>query len=115
MDIFLRSAQTSASTKSDFQKEIKWKEDCNLELVSTQKSDRFVDKFSSILTLMTNLWQNAIAAPTQEPQLKIWQKQDRYGHIHWHANDPSMGKSVSFASELEMRRWIENLYSRNRW
>ena len=115
MDIFLRSTQTSTSTESDFQKATKLKEDCNLELVSTQKSDHSVDKFSSILNLMANLWQNAIAAPAEEPELKIWQKQDRYGHIHWHANDPSTSKSISFASELEMRRWIDNLCSRNRW
>jgi hypothetical protein len=73
----------------------------------------------SILALIENLWQNTIAAliaaPTTEPELKIWQTQDRHGRIHWRIKDPLTSESVSFASELEMLRWLENLTSRSRW
>ncbi|WP_019498030.1 hypothetical protein [Pseudanabaena sp. PCC 6802] len=99
----------------NLQTAIQWKDYCDLELIPTEQSDRSVSKVQSILTLIGNLWQSAIAYLTKEPELKLWQNKDRLGHMHWHANDPVTGKSVSFASELEMLSWIENLYSRDRW
>jgi hypothetical protein len=103
------------SAESNLQKANKWKEYCDSELIPTEQGDRSVSKVQSILALIGNLWEKAIAALTKEPELKIWQEQDRYGKIHWHAYDPLTNKSVSFASELEMLSWIENLYSRSRW
>jgi Domain of unknown function (DUF4278) len=73
------------------------------------------EEVPSILTLIKKLWQNAIVAITTEPELKIWQKQDRNGHIHWYVYDPLMSKSISFASELEMLSWLEDFHSRSRW
>jgi hypothetical protein len=115
MSIFPRSPQRSTSTESDFQKANKWKEYCDSELIPTEQGDRSVRKVQSILALIKNRWQNAIAALTKEPKLKIWQKQDRYGHIHWHVYDPCTGKSISFVSELEMLSWIDSPHSRSRW
>jgi hypothetical protein len=115
MSIFPRSPQRSTSTESDFQKANKWKEYCDSELIPTEQSDRSVSKVQSILALIENLWQKAIAALTKEPELKIWQKQGRNGHIHWHVYDPYTGKSISFVSELEMLSWIDNFYSHSRW
>jgi hypothetical protein len=109
MKLFSRSPQTSVSTASDLQKMTKWTEYCDSELIPTEQSDRSSSKGQSIMALIENLWQNAIAALTEEQELKIWQKRDRNGHIHWHAYDPCIGKSVSFASELEMIIWIEQL------
>ncbi len=103
------------SAEPDLQKANIWKEYSDSELISTEQSDRSVNKVQSILTLIGNLWQNAIAYLTKEPELRIWQKQDRSGRIHWHIYDPLTNKSVSFATEMEMLSWIENLYSRDRW
>ena len=112
MKLFSRSPQTSASTASDLRKVNKWTEYCDSELIPPDLSDRSIRKGQSILALIENLWQNAIAALTEAPELKIWQKRDRDGHIHWHAYDPCTDKSVCFASELEMIIWIEKLRSR---
>ncbi|HEY9618831.1 MAG TPA: hypothetical protein V6C78_00600 [Crinalium sp.] len=65
-----------------------------------------------MLALIRSLWQNAIAIITKESELKIWQKQDHQGHIHWHVYDPWSGESVSFVSEETMYHWIENRYCR---
>jgi hypothetical protein len=112
MRLFSRSPQRSTSTESDLQKANPCKEYCDLELIPMEQSDRPIGKVQSMLTVIENLRQNAIAALlaalTEEPELKIWQKPDRYGHIHWHVYDPCTGKSVSFASELEILSWIEN-------
>ncbi|NJL42766.1 MAG: hypothetical protein HC856_07075 [Pseudanabaena sp. RU_4_16] len=76
----------------------------------TENSDRSVSKTRSILALVENLWQSAIAALTKEPELKVWQKQDRYGNTLWHAYDPWTGDSVCLGSEAEMLSWIESRY-----
>jgi hypothetical protein len=109
MKLFPRSPQRSTFVESNLQKANEWKEYCASELILDEQSDRSARKGQSILALIENLWQNAIAALTEEPKLKIWQKRDRYGHIYWHAYDPCTGKSVCFASELEMLIWIEKL------
>jgi hypothetical protein len=109
------------NVESNLQNASKLEVDCNTELSSTEqggllvRSDRSIRKVQSILTLIKKFWQNAISAITTEPELRIWQKQDRYGCIHWYAYDPLTSKSVSFASELEMLCWLENLHSRSRW
>jgi hypothetical protein len=51
----------------------------------------------------------------QQSALKLWEKVDRQGHTRWYARDPDTGKTLSFASEPEMLRWIEHLNSRNHW
>jgi hypothetical protein len=62
------------SAESNLQKANKWQEYCDSELILTERGDRSVNKVQSILILIGNLWQNAIAALTKEPELKIWQK-----------------------------------------
>jgi hypothetical protein len=109
------------STKSNLQNASKCKVDCNPELIPPEqdrlleRSDRLIRKVPSILTLIKKLLQNAIAVITTEPELRIWQKQDRSGHIHWYVYDPLTCKSISFASELEMLSWLEDFNSRSRW
>jgi hypothetical protein len=103
------------STESNLQSVSKWEADYNTELITNAQGGRFARKVQSILTLIKTLWQDSIAAITTEPELRIWQKQDRYGRIHWYVCDPLTYKSISFASELEMLRWLEDFHSRSRW
>lgn len=117
MDLFTRSSQPSTPKDSnlqrlDAQNLDKWQEYCDLELIPTANSDRPVSKVQSILALLGNLWQELIVALTKEPELKVWQKQDRHGKILWHAYDPWTGESVCLGSELEMLNWIESRYYR---
>jgi hypothetical protein len=111
MEPFRRLPQSSASTESDFKKPNEWKEYCDLELIPTEKSDRSISKIQSVLALIVNLWQKAIAVITKEPELEIWQ-QDHHGQIHWHVYDPLTRESISFVSEAEMWSWIESRYCR---
>jgi hypothetical protein len=115
MDLFTRSSQISAATDSNLQKLDakkldKWQEYCDLELIPTENTDRSVSKVKVMLALVENLWQSAIAALTKEPELKVWQKQDRHGNTLWHAYDPWTGDSVCLGSETEMLCWIESRY-----
>jgi hypothetical protein len=110
MKLFMRSPQRSMDAEAALQQATPWK-----EFIPTEQCDRSIGKVQSILALVKELWQNAIAPPAEEPELKMWQKKDRQGRLHWHVFDPSTGKSVSFASELEMLSWIENLNHLDRW
>ncbi len=76
------------SVESNLQKANKWKEYCDSELIPTEKSDRSVSKVLSILALIGNLWQNAIAYLTEETELDVWRGKDGYDPIHWHEYDP---------------------------
>jgi hypothetical protein len=77
----------------------------------------------SIVIFLETLWHKAIAAlmddfmanVTKEPELKIWQKLDRNGRIDWYARDPLTGKTIAFASETEMLKWIEHRSHPDRW
>ena len=88
MRLFPRSPKRSTSTESDLQKANERQEYCDRELIPTEKNDRSVSKVQSMLALIENLWQNAIASLTEEPELDVWQKKDRYDHINWYDYDP---------------------------
>jgi hypothetical protein len=76
------------SAESNLLKANQWKEYCDLELIPTEQSDRTVSIVQSIMALIGNLWQNAIASLTEEPKLNEWQEKDRHDRIHWHEYDP---------------------------
>lgn len=103
------------STESNLHNANKWEADYETVLIPTEQGEQSIRKVQSILTLIKKLWEDAISAITSEPELRIWQKQDRHGRIHWYAYDPLTNKSISFASELEMLRWLEDFHSRSRW
>jgi hypothetical protein len=103
------------STESNFHNAKKWEADYETVLIPDEQSEQSIRKVRSALALIKKLWQNVFSAITSEPELRIWQKQDRHGRIHWYAYDPLTNKSLSFASELEMLRWLEDFHSRSRW
>ena len=86
-----------------------------------QKFDLYPLK--SITVLTKTLWKKAIAALMDdfmanvmaEPELKTWQKRDRDGRINWYARHPLTGKTIPFASETEMLKWIEHQNHLDRW
>jgi hypothetical protein len=113
MRLLTRSRQIPTTTELDIQNTAVLKENCDLELVSTEQSDRFINaRVYLILAQIANFCKTAIAILTQEPEVEIWQKKDRNGHTLWYVYDPQMGKSISFASELEMLSWLDNQNSR---
>ncbi len=77
----------------------------------------------SIVAFVETICQRAIAALMDdfmadvmaEPELKIWQTRDRDGRIDWYARDPLTGKTIAFASETEMLKWIEHQNHPDRW
>lgn len=101
-------------SKSDLLKENHRQEFCNLKHSATEQSERPIGKVQFFWDLIEKLWQRAIATLfpdlPEEADLKIENEKDRYGNTHWHARDPWTGKSVFFASESEVLRWIDSLY-----
>jgi hypothetical protein len=110
MKLFQRLPQSSTFTEAGLEMN-QCNEHCDLKLIAIEKGDR-IGKVQLMLALIGSLWQNAIAAIIKEPELKVWQTQDRHGHIQWHVYDPWTGESISFFSEAAMLCWIENRYCR---
>lgn len=60
------------------------------------------------LRMMWESWQKSLST-NDEPQ--IWQTRDRNGNVLWNAYDPISDRSLYYASEAEVRIWLENRYS----
>lgn len=46
-----------------------------------------------------------------DTDIRVRQTSDELGNCHWDVYDPSTGKSASFASEQEVRIWLDQRYS----
>ncbi|MBD2459507.1 hypothetical protein H6G89_00480 [Oscillatoria sp. FACHB-1407] len=43
----------------------------------------------------------------------VWQERDRHGNLTWRIYEPSTNRSATFASEEEVRIWLEKRYYRD--
>jgi hypothetical protein len=86
---------------------------------SSPKQSIFKPIIQSISTNIDKFWDRSmedfIEDLTQKSEIKLWEKIDRYGQNHWCTRDPKTGKTISFASELEMRGWMETHDNHDRW
>lgn len=64
-------------------------------------------KLSSLPILISKIWQTFSKILIIDDNLKIWQKCDRFGNLYWQAYNPKTRNFVYFASETEVRIWIE--------
>jgi hypothetical protein len=62
---------------------------------------------SSVAALMGKLWQQLSRIVIINDNLQIWQKRDRFGNTYWQVYNPRTRQFTSFASETEVRMWIE--------
>lgn len=62
---------------------------------------------NSLTKKILNFGQNLLLEKS-EPQIE--QKRDRYGNPYWQVYDYTKKKFYEFASEQEVRVWIENRY-----
>jgi hypothetical protein len=66
--------------------------------------------FRSILISSFNYFCHNWFNETWQPQ--ITRKRDRWGNTYFEIYDPIRRKSSSFASEKEVRFWLEEIYAR---
>lgn len=52
-------------------------------------------------------WENFVAELTRPPEPKVRQKSNRRGEIWWEVYDPYTNLTARFASELEVRMWLD--------
>jgi hypothetical protein len=101
--VFINSHQFNHAIES-----LRARRGINLKRITQSIRSRFEQFFTHVIAAF-------IEDLAQQSALKLWQKVDRQGNTHWYARDPDTGKTISFASEPEMLRWIEHLNSRNHW
>ncbi|QQE64915.1 hypothetical protein GFS31_15990 [Leptolyngbya sp. BL0902] len=56
------------------------------------------------------LWQLVISHVEISDEPRVWQSQSRDSAPAWNAYDPITGQSVHLVSEVELRRWLEDLH-----
>jgi hypothetical protein len=75
----------------------------------TLASRRLRMQFKSFGSKLSQLWHRFAELFAVDTEPHIW-KTRSHGHILWHTYDPDTGESADFASEDEVRIWIENRY-----
>lgn len=55
------------------------------------------------------LWHRFAEKIAVDTEPHVWKTRD-HGHTAWHAYDPNTGNSADFASEGEVRVWLEERY-----
>lgn len=63
------------------------------------------------LTLQSTLsliWDMVLSLLSNES--RIWQRRDRFGKLYWRIYDPSSDRSITFTSEQEIRKWLDQRF-----
>jgi hypothetical protein len=70
----------------------------------TNQSLRF-----NIVEYLKKLGDRIVEYFNSQSEIKVWQRQDRFGNEYWEVYDPKTNRSASFGSEDEVRIWIEEI------
>lgn len=82
---------------------------------STKQGSESTPPGSSRLRLASfssQLWESFVKLLESSHEPRIWQRRDRQGNISWRLYDPATNQSATFASEDEIRIWLEEKYYR---
>jgi hypothetical protein len=77
---------------------------------NTNQSSRF-----NIVEYLKRLGDRIVEYFNSQPEIKVWQRQDRFGNDYWEVYDPNTHRSASFGSEEEVRIWIEELFHQQQY
>jgi hypothetical protein len=75
-----------------------WKLYCELELIPEPIAEP---------TWFDQIWQKLAKALFDQPEPTIWQIPDSDGYVWWYVYDSASGRSYWFASEEEVRVWLD--------
>lgn len=77
---------------------------------NTYESSRF-----NIVEYLRRLGNRIVEYFNSQSEIKVWQRQDRFGNEYWEVYDPNTHRSASFGSEEEVRIWIEELFHQQQY
>ena len=69
----------------------------------------------NIVEYLRRLGDRLVEYFNSQSEIKIWQRQDRFGNDYWEVYDPNTNRSASFGSEAEVRIWIEELFHQQQY
>lgn len=58
-------------------------------------------------SFLSQIWNSLTRVLSQDTELKVVRKCDRFGRTHWEIRDPATQQFVVLSSESEARIWIE--------
>lgn len=80
-----------------------------LERIFHQQPKPTVNKLAFVLKI-SKLLQQIVVALIKSPEPRIGTVKDSFGKTVWCVYDPITGQSARFASETEVRIWLEERY-----
>jgi hypothetical protein len=69
----------------------------------------------NIVEYLKRLGDRIVEYFNSQSEIKVWQRQDRFGNEYWEVYDPNTHRSASFDSEEEVRIWIEELFHQQQY
>jgi hypothetical protein len=78
----------------------------NTRLVANQ-SFKFDTSVFPHRSLLSQIWNLLVRVLSEDTELKVVQKCDRFGRVRWEIRDPATQQFVVLSSEAEARIWIE--------
>lgn len=91
-----------------YSKALNWRPSHNDTEPATDSATIAHPNLFDYLRMVWESWQQNLSTK-DEPH--IWQTRDRNGDVLWNAYDPVTDRSLYYASEAEVRIWLENRYS----
>ena len=71
------------------------------QLYPTTKPSEKITGFKQVLERLVDFL-------TRQFEVKVWRSLDRSGNISWHVYDPYTERTYNFASETEVRVWLDS-------
>jgi hypothetical protein len=65
---------------------------------------------TDIKRYVQQLWERFLLTFTDNSEPRVWQIRDRNDQVWWNAYDPVSGSTLAYASEAEVRIWLEQRY-----
>jgi len=83
-----------------------------LELISSQSTKPTIKPtiVTKVVTSLRNIWQALLTYSLTNPELRVWTTTDATGQLVWKVHDPVTQARMEFASEQDLRIWLEERY-----
>ncbi|UBF27230.1 hypothetical protein K9N68_04500 [Kovacikia minuta CCNUW1] len=86
----------------------KWELYKQLELIPDSEPEPRAPE-PKLITWLNSLWESLTTSSPKKLEPEIWQRMDQEGNVWWDAYDPVAGQVMYFASEEEIRMWLDQL------
>lgn len=67
------------------------------------------------MSVLKRTWTHLFDVLTRKAEIRAWRVSNHSGATWWNVYDPQTGKTYQFASETEVRIWLDSELFHSRW